>query len=291
MPNYVGTRQIMSINNHGNCVKLFEEKDCTGKTIELLGGSNAKTRNLALYFGVPTRSISSCDDHFACLQLEAKIFKFELTSTMSRASILENSLDFELAAKTTLKNNGSAVVTQEYQASKKIVESVEIARSSSLTEMTRVYTEKETEWGVSAGLSYGPFSSSGTFKKRMFEAHTMERNSSHQESEKYFAQDEREFSVSQTIQILPCTLYEVSSVVRFAEKFPVEYVLHARVSGAYAGLRMTAANLKDRLTSMEYVGDHDDFTVIAKTTGRMNVDFGVETVIDGEGIPMAGCQV
>lgn len=290
MPNYVGTRQIQSINNHGNCIKLYENSSCVGKTIELPSGSSTKTRNLGIYFGVPTRSISSCDDHFACVQLEAKVIKFELTSSVSRARLLENAIDFELAAKTSFRNNGSATVTQEYQAMKKIVESTEISRSKGFTEMTRVETGEETEWGVSAGLSFGPFSAGSTLRNRVYEAHTMERNSSYQESETYFSQDEREFSVSQTIQISPCTLYEVSSVVKFVEKYPVNYVVTARVSGAYAGIRMTAEGIRERLTSMDYVEDYDEFTVVAKTYGTIIVDFGLETLIDGAGVPIQGCQ-
>ncbi len=290
-PSYISTVKINSVNNHGNCVKLFGGTDCTGKSIELHGGNSIQSKSLSTFFDVPTRSISSCEEKFGCLKLEAIISKIELTTNISKDNMLERSIDIELAAKTTFRNVGNSVVTQQYQVASKITEYIEIKRSNSLREMSRVRTDKDTELGFSADLSFGPFPLSEAFKNRLFEGFTMDRNVSYQEKEKYFSNYEREFSVGQNIQIAPCTLFKVSSVVRYVKRVAVNYVVNARISGLYDGLRLTAANLKDRLTGMEYMGKDDDYTVIGKVMGSMFVDFGVETVIDGESMVINGCKV
>ncbi|CAL8136852.1 unnamed protein product [Orchesella dallaii] len=153
--------------------------------------------------------------------------------------------------------------------------------------MSSVTTIDSVTTSTSSGF---PFFFKQQTVRTLTNAHTFTTNSTSAEGEEFVSQETREFSVSQKIEIPPCTRYEIDSFVKMQENFPIEYVLYTYVSGTYGGELLTAQELKSKLNSLEYVSDHDEYTVIAKSSNTLKANFGVEAVIDGTGASIEGCM-
>ncbi|ODM89296.1 hypothetical protein Ocin01_17386 [Orchesella cincta] len=283
---YYAQFNISSLDNHGNCIMIYKDEDCRGGSWNLRGGKSIQSQNLSLInFDKSVRSINLCSDRQWCLKLNATLFKFELTSQDPTSPFAESEY-VAMTSKTVLFNNGSATVTQEYIATKTISEQVTVTRDSSLTEMSTVSTVDSVQTSTSVGF---PFFFKQTTVRTLTNAYTFTTNSTSSEGEEFTSEETREFSVSQKIEIPPCTRYEIDSFIKMTENFPVEYVLYTYVSGIHGEKRLTAQELRPKLISLEYVEDHDEYTVIAKSTNVLKANFGVEAVTDGSGEPIEGC--
>lgn len=280
---------VDAIDNHGNCVKLYKERDCKGESIEIAGGTSPESLDLAVVdFDGSTKSLSMCGNTAPCIRLNATVFKFVLNTNTTKIATQMIPDEVDMAATTTFRNNGSATVSQEYSAKKILKEYYEVNRVKTMTEMHKV----NVDLGVSYEGKFGiPIVAQHTVTASLNFAYNFEKNTTEEESEKYTREEEREFVSSQRIEIAPCSTYRVNSFVKTYNKYPIDYELYTLISGEMGTHKMNTQQIRERVTSMEYVEDHDEHTIVAKAYGSMTANFGTESVVDGEGDIIEGCRV
>lgn len=195
----------------------------------------------------------------------------------------------ELATRTTFHNNGSATVTQEYEARKSVTESTTFERSTSILMMDSytVETSATIEAGIEAGPSFVKVSAkvSATVTSAYTQTDSIEKT----ERSSYTHEETKEFAVKQTIAIPPCAQYEISSMVTMAENYPVRYEMYTRVTGMASGQRMTAEQVSQQVDDLTFVEYQDEYTAVFKSNHRIIANVGVDTFISGEGSDINGC--
>lgn len=59
--------KIQTLDNRGNCIKLFSRENCQGDSVDIHGGNSDESRNLDLVkFKGLTKSFSTCGDATTC---------------------------------------------------------------------------------------------------------------------------------------------------------------------------------------------------------------------------------
>lgn len=129
-----------------------------------------------------------------------------------------------------------------------------------------------------------------SFSQALIEAYTYTTNSSTVKSEKFIKKEDVEFSVQKHIQISPCSEHKVTSYIKMIQGYARDYVLHAKITGTKGRRLMTAEELKDELTGMDYVEDYGETAIVAKAGGTIVADMGIEAVVGSNENALSGCN-
>lgn len=287
------------LKNHGNCVTAYSTDTCGGESTDIQAGQNDVSLDLEK-LGYYVRSLSGCGTRRACVNLKAKIFKFKILSDNSKRSSVNQiaSGSAELSTKTTFYNNGSATVSQVYEAKKVIRESTTMGISGSFQKMET----RSSEFGVSMEAEFsmgipgaedqdeanGKLSASVGAAIGMGFKNVVELGNGNSTS--YTHEEEKVYAVKQTFQIPPCTEYDVFSTVTMVENYPIIYEVYTMITADSSGERLTAEQVKLQVDEMTFVEIHDEYTVIFKTAENIVANMGVETVINGKGRKISNCE-
>lgn len=290
LPSQVST-SARSLNNYGNCIAVYPEESCSGEKTEISGGTNGLSQDLS-QLGHFVRSVSACGNRASCVKLDASIFKFEI---FMDKPIEEKAGEVKMGQVTKFFNNGSATLTQEYEAVQTVRETTIVKLSKSITEMRghRVETSRSVDVSVSAsipipettlavniGVNVG-FSATKGFGSGESEGES--------ESSEYTNVEEKQFTTKQTFVVPPCVEYQVSSTVKVVENYPIIYDVYSKVTGEANGKRITAQEVEGRVDGMAFVGYFDEYTAIFKATETIIANVGFETLITAEGNDIEGC--
>lgn len=222
------------------------------------------------------------------MKLEATVIKFEINSDPAYVNAISSASDISMSLTTTFRNNGTAIVAEEYSAKKSVIEATETSLMKNYTAMQNWSVETGVTTEFSADI---PLVSKATVTASLKSAYNSEEYVSIEEEEIIRREVTTDFSVNQKIEIGPCTLYNVNSFVRMVQNYPINYKVYSKVSGKVGRKKLSAGEIKLRLEGLEYLSDFDEYTVIVMGKGTMLMDFGMEAIIDGAGVPIVnGCQ-
>lgn len=293
------TNRVTRLDNHGNCINLYVSNfatppSCTGSYITLKGGASYLSENLRnlTYSSTSWKrimAISPCSEELTkCMKLEATVIKFEINSDPASVNAISSASDISMSLTTTFRNNGTAIVAEEYSAKKSVIEATETSLMKNYTAMQNWSVETGVTTEFSADI---PLVSKATVTASLKSAYNSEEYVSIEEEEIRRREVTTDFSVNQKIEIGPCTLYNVNSFVRMVQNYPINYKVYSKVSGKVGRKKLSAGEIKLRLEGLEYLSDFDEYTVIVMGKGTMLMDFGMEAIIDGAGVPIVdGCQ-
>lgn len=279
---------LRKIDNHGNCIMLHKDLDCKGENFELKGGQSAESENLGKLSQI-FNSVSPCGNYEErCVSLSSTVTKFEIFTNATRINAESSSSNVALAAKTTFRNNGNAIVSQMYSAKKQLTDTIETYR----VETTSSFHDFQISAGIEFEMSGGiPLIEKTKLTASLSASYEYQKNYSNSDSTKHTTTINIEYEVNQRIKILPCTEYEVTSYVKLLENYPLQYEVYFEVSGvARDGTKLEADKLKERLGGLDYIETKDNYTVVAKGFGSMVCNMGLEAVISGEGKIIQGCK-
>lgn len=272
------------IDNHGNCIVVHLENN---ESFKLEGGRSPLSVSInkyQAYFQSKLVGISSCNSSSPCISLNATVTRFSIIS--SKISTQAKSSDLSMAAESTFINNGWAIISQDYTASTTITEATETTLASSYSSMESFSVKAGVEYEESAGI---PSVCSEKVKASLSAAYTNEHSNTKNQSNTRRHEIQTTFSVSQKIEIEPCTKYKVNSYLKVVKGYPLMYNVTVEVTGTNGGQIMTAQEIRDHLGSLDYNVDKDNTTVIASELGSILVDFGLKSVVDGEGEILPKC--
>lgn len=282
---------VTNIHNYGNCVILYDQVNCTGNKVQLLGGVSPQSLDISstlIPFIIPSSSIGLCEHRPTCHTLNSTVFKFVINSDEKKVKEISTSSDQAMTAKTTFRNNGSAIQTQTYEAKTIIREIVEVTRVTKFSSTNTYSTVRSVTTEGHVGFMF--FHTKIT--ETLTEAYTVTNTSEDLYGETHIKDESREVVVRQELTIPPCSTYEVNSFITMVQHYPVDYDVYMYVGGMAKDRRLEASEVKERLTEgLSYVEDYDNYTVIAKGSGTILADLSMEAVIDGEGGPLEGCLV
>lgn len=197
------------------------------------------------------------------------------------------SKNVELATSTSFFNNGPAILRQEYAITKMMTETAYVQKSSSLSNMESVTTEKEVE--VDVGLMWKIFK--GGFKEHLKSSYTSMYETTNSSSNRISYEEENEFYFRQSIEIPSCTNYTVHTFVEFNMDFPVDYYVQFKITGIQNGEAMTADEIMQHyMYGMQYLGPYDTYTVRGQQRGMIRANLGVHTSFLGAGVPIKDCE-
>lgn len=291
LPSQVSTKAA-KLNNYGNCIRAYPTDSCSGEYKDIPAGRNGLTENLP-ELGFYPRSLSACGSRRNCVRLASEVFKFVLLPDSEKSSVLSEPKKVNLATKTMFYNNGSATVIQEYEAVQKTKESSSIELTRSFYQMTEV----TVSGGVNGSAGVEGYDTNSTFGKvsgkasgYLNMAYSASQESLNQETNTYSHEEEKEFAVRQSIEVPPCTRYEVSSVVEVVENYPMFYEVYAKVTGESGGEKLTAEDVSTLVDDLTFVEIYDEYTAVFKSTHSLVASVGVEAKISGEGSKIEGCD-
>lgn len=231
---------------------------------------------------------SNLKQNYFLFRLSASIYKFVLPDN---AGSLKNqkaySSSVELATSTSFYNNGPAILRQEYVITKMMTETAYIQKSSSLSNMKSVTTEKEVEVEVALGWSLF----TGGFKDRLKESYSLMYESTNSSSHRISYEEEREFSRRESITVPSCSNYTVHTFEEFNKDYPVDFYVQFKITGLQNGEPMTAEEIMQHyLYGMEYLGPYDDYTVRGQQKEVIRASIGVYTGYIGTGNKIKECM-
>ncbi len=153
-------------------------------------------------------------------------------------------------------------------------------------------------WNIGLSVEYGVTAKGGLFglgveksiRASFQAAYTREEIETNEASNTRRHEISDEFSVNQNIEIEPCTKYKVDSFVRVKEGYPMLYIVTFEVTGMRRDTKMTANAIRQELGNLHYIGNKDSYTVVASDTSKVLLDYGVETIISGEGEIIVECS-
>lgn len=196
-----------------------------------------------------------------------------------------------MAAKITIINNGSATLTQEYVASRKITESVEVSISKSKSFVYSHDFSNEFSMEASTGFNAFGFDMSVKVSNTFRYAYSKSAGEESGNSATQRNETEKQFSVSQKIEVPACTSYEITSYVAMTEDASIKYTVYSRVTGTRGREQLRTTDFRNRMGDLEMDDDYDTYTAIVKTHGLLKASYGVEALIDGIGTPIPDCLV
>lgn len=213
--------------------------------------------------------------------------RFDFKNDSSR----DNSLDFKnvtISLESVFRNNGTAKITQDYTASKRIKDVLEFTKAKGFSNVHTVGVETGVETDFEFSL---PFIASGKGKFKVTGKYQWQTTSSGTDTEKRSVENEETYTIRQAIEIPPCTEYHVTSFVKMIQNYSVRYTAFARLTGMAGNDEVMYKNeLKLHIEpGMEFIRDLDDFAIEVSVKGEMFAKYGVKTLLVGEGHPIPGC--
>lgn len=160
-------------------------------------------------------------------RLEASILKLFFKSY----SVCDNALDFSesaLAEESVIINNGIAKMTKDYTASEKFNEVPEFTKAKGFSNVHTVGVEYAVEKDVEVS---NPWFASGKAKFKVTPKFQGQGTTSDTDTEKRSVENEKTYSVGQALEIPPCTEYHVTSFVKMAKDYPIDYTGFCKVNG------------------------------------------------------------
>lgn len=313
LPSQVSLK-VTKLKNYGNCVTVYASGTCSGnETMDIPGGQNGYSQNLP-QLGYYVRSLSACGTRRACVTLKSRITKFKLIPNPSRAAAQSIAQNVDLGTKTYFYNNGSATLTQEYEAKRTVRETTTMKMSKTISSMSSFEVDAGAEVEVGTGEDEDEdeceeqrrngrraeeedkcedkditIKLQGKLSGSLSKAYSTE-SPPETEEYSYTHEEETTFSVKQRFQVPPCVQYEVSSTISMVENYPVIYEVYAMITGESSGAKMTAEEVAGQVDEMTFVEYFDEYTAIFKRTETMTANLGVETIISGGGSDLPGCD-
>lgn len=193
-----------------------------------------------------------------------------------------------MASPITYRNNGKSPLTEDYVANKSIKEIIQVRRVKGMTNFWAV-SVRETVFIQDVGINPHVLRKEA-LSEALTEAYSYTTNSSTVKSEVFIKKNAVEFSISEHIQVSPCSQHTVNGYVKVMQNYYVDYVVYTTVTGQKGSRRMTSTELKDELRGMEYVDDYNENAIIAKANGTIIADLGFEAVIEGNEVIIPGCR-
>lgn len=287
LPNYANDK-VSSVNTHGHCVKLYSDKNCGGKMVELDVASGSHGDLQAIAFNDVTSSINVCGQTSSCLKLNAVLYKFEFKSNVRDLIRRAPRRQVEFASQNFFQNNGSATRNVEYTGTRSVKETVVVEKVESLAH----FHTFRIELGVSAEINAGiPLLAEGKLTTDLRTAYEFQAQSTTTNRNEFSTEKTREFSFKEIIQIPPCSIYEANSYMEVIDDLKLHYDLYMKISGENRGRRMSAAEVRAQLPKgAEFVRNSSDFEVVAKSKGAVRANVGVKATYEGHGRKIAGCQ-
>lgn len=198
----------------------------------------------------------------------------------------------DLATRTTFVNNGSAYLKQEYRASRKLRESVQVTHGLSIA---NIYTTTaETDIEISAGFDMPLLKNlffGASIRGHLTKVFTSQSETSSEVEDGTGIETETEFSIIQQIEVPACTLYEATSVVKFMRNITFSYALQFSLTGWAGKEILNVEELKKHVKEgVEFVRELSGEEILLQINGTIQSSFGVMTVFIGNGERILGCQ-
>lgn len=216
-----------------------------------------------------------------------------LSATVTGFTVMQS--DMQVATETSVValgkpqrvvNNGSASITQIYEAVKSVSQLAKVGMVASTGYITQwsvvedVFVDfmEPVPLGAQDLVKYALISSYNLSKmpETMEQAHKISSN----------------FCASHEITIGPCETYQVKSYVPMVRGLALKYVVNFEISLEHEGIKLGATETRSRLSKLGLNLANAMVTengVLAVESGHMFVDFGLESVFEGKGESIPGC--
>lgn len=263
----------------------YRDKYNSQRTEKYEGGQGTFSRSTYGFNQAKFVSVEPCEVNTGCFELNATVTGFKILD-IGIGSRRARPSDLSMGATTTFINDGWATVSQEYTATKTIVEATE-------TSLIRTFS-KMNNWNVQAGVEVEfeggvPFIASNKVKASLQTSYTREHTDTSESGTTQRHETSTEFSVNQHIEIEPCTRYKVDAVVKMKTAYPIRYNMTYEIMGTIGSRLLTATEIKSRMGGLSYLRDKNSNTVVAWEVANIHLDFGVESVIEGQGEVIQEC--
>lgn len=198
----------------------------------------------------------------------------------------------DIATRTTFVNNGSAILIQEYKASRKIRESIQVSHGLNIANIYTTTSEKDIE--ISAGVDI-PFLKNWFFgasiRGHLTKVFTNQTANSTEVEDGTGIETETEFSIKQEIEVPACTIYEAMSVVKFVQNITFSYALQFSLTGWAGNETLKVEELKKHVEErVEFVRELSEEEILLQINGTIQGSLGIMTVFIGNGEHIVGCQ-